>query len=1022
MIYHDSLYAYSTYTLHDEKIKFDRIPSSKSNNRVVVGEYFPIRYSEESRIRIMYHLENQTDVASVLSKVTDLTHDEKCHYLYLCLSLDAYYKQKIYVMQRKDLYPLLMTEAGLKTLKRIRIKSFLESNQGTLIEKPDWYDKTPSYKIYDIGEIFNYNYGMFWEAEDTQDYLLSNIPVNKDYEYVKKFQQICEELFAKCEDFEEVNPREILLKINTSQSIDDKMTSLPNYLLKNTSLYFSEKRSAGKRVLITTGPGQGRDAIINKVCDLNTIQLINENVRNFLKKNFLKFQLTGTSEQNKRRFFRKCNKSQHFICRDIRKEGITKPKYLLKIVLSALNKRYPKVQAFKYTEFFSGPWYEGDKSERGHGLGMANELTTLIQIILFFLTNRVIGEESEYVSSSSALYLNDDAIVFVDGTTDDVETFIDYDFFVCERLGILVQKDKSFYSSECAIFCEMYYARGKPFVNDKESYILRESNIISKCSNILEAKFYLGNMKGSLDEIENLLKKAYLNLGHEFSRDEIDWPITFGGCRPFKLRGTDFSLKYLESTPDFSLMWKAYVANQFKRLFRWKKYLKEFIPPILTLFPAVKNEKDERILDKLGVTSDYNLASIFFRPTKEHCFYNSVRKLFNKRQLAYKNTTTFPTFEMFCRDYSTNSTSNVYLDTPFIKKYIEVQFFEMKNFKDPYLVTNPISAYLNTIEYDDYQSPDTAWGLFQQTTAVSIEKSVFARSRTLNTLSLIDRFEEDLDISILVFPKFEEDIDEFMESYPKPFLTSELVINGNKLPILKDDFRNPDLKLRKEVYRRYLNFREVILSQTKTWREMRNIITFETYYKGFIEFDNDFWEQVDKRLKVRRDGKSSSSSSNDDDDEDDPGKAYVNSMPSSVKITPIELTIPGSVSESEEELVIDTVQKNMFMIESGPLPEGDISVYGSVDWVKWFINLDDHELYDVASQDKDLEYASTDVIALRRGFIPSNIMNERNDNLKNNVRTSAQSSWIAFYYVEDIFNKKTEEDENIEINLFGDED
>jgi hypothetical protein len=111
----------------------------------------------------------------------------------------------------------------------------------------------------------------------------------------------------------------------------------------------------------------------------------------------------------------------------------------------------------------------------------------------------------------------------------------------------MIQRDKSFYSDSCAIFCEMYFSRGKPFVNDKISYKNRELKIIERASNILEAKLYAGNMKGSLTDIENILKHTYLKLGYEFNKEEINWPITLGGLRPFKLLNVDHTLKYVES-------------------------------------------------------------------------------------------------------------------------------------------------------------------------------------------------------------------------------------------------------------------------------------------------------------------------------------------------------------------------------------------------------------------------------------------------------------------------------------------
>jgi hypothetical protein len=1033
MSFHYPLFNYVTYSNSDELRKVTDIPITKSNNLAVNGEYFPIKFDISKKIRIQRYLEQRdSKIQDIILRATDLSLEERNHLLYLLLSLDAYYKQKIYVMRRRDLIPLIMTEDGLKTLKRLRLLSFLHSNQGYFCSIPEWFNTITPYRIYDIGEIFNYNYGMYWEVQDSKDYLISQEPVEKDKAFVKLFERVTERLIHNSSEFEEVKPLEILLRVSTSQAMDNDGKSIPHYSLKSQNLHFSEKRSEGKRVMITTGPGQGRDAILNKVNDLNTIQLINENIRNFLKVNFKEFLLLNTSEENKRKFFKTCNKFSNFFCRDIQKEGLTKPKYLTKIILSALQRRFPKNLAFRFPSFYLGPWFEGDNGQRGHGLGMANELTTLMQIIIFYCVNEYLGEEGYYVSSERAFYLNDDAVVFVNGSQDDLDDYINADFSVCEGLGIKVQRDKSIYSQQCAIFCEMYYSRGCPFVNDKESYILRESNIMSKCSNILEAKFYAGNMKGSLSSIENLLLQTFAFLGYEFSKDEINWPIPFGGLRPFKLRGTDFSLNYLNEYQDLRVLWKAYQANKERKLWSWNKFLKTYTPPIVKLFPSVITEKEERILDKLTISSNYNLSSTFFRPTKEHKFYRSIRKLYRKREAIFNSISTFPTLEIFCEDYSSQSNSNVALPEQFYERYIKVKLFVNKRFKDPYLVINPITSYLNTLDRFDKTIPATAWGLFQSEQVVSAEKSVFARNRTLNTLSLIDRFEEDLDISILIFPENDEDIEDFMESYPKPFLAYELVKFGNQLPIPKQKFRNPDLKLRKQVFGKYLNFRELTLSQLRTWHEMMSILKFEEIFKDYYEFEDDFWDVVFRQLKEEKESSSSEEKSSDSDDYNPPGdpiyldhdgvevieeEAIEKIIPSATESEEEsqEIVIPSAAESEEEELLQEEV--NPFL-KPNPLPDGDISVYGSEEWVKWFVNEDTRLIEEYCESDSNLSYACIDVIAFRNGFIVSNLFDEHNNTLKQNVIVSAERSWIAHYYVSEIFDKKTEEDDPLEINLF----
>lgn len=55
--------------------------------------------------------------------------------------------------------------------------------------------------------------------------------------------------------------------------------------------------------------------------------------------------------------------------RDFKKEGLTKPRILLKLMLQGLKERFPECKAFEYPEFFDT--FEIDNLEgdtiRGHG-------------------------------------------------------------------------------------------------------------------------------------------------------------------------------------------------------------------------------------------------------------------------------------------------------------------------------------------------------------------------------------------------------------------------------------------------------------------------------------------------------------------------------------------------------------------------------------------------------------------------------------------------------------------------------
>jgi len=1022
-LYSDYLGFTTPYIPPKEKLREESLQTHKASS-FQVGDYYPIPFSEESRIRILSFLERDRTFPYETYEAESLTPEELTNLNYILLSLEAFFTQKNkYHTSKKEILSYIVNPDGAKILKRMRLKSFLESNQSCLISKPDWWDTTVSKPIEDIGEVFNYNYAMYWEAPDEQDYLMSQLPVDIDEEQVAKFTDMVNEIVESCSDFEFVEREEILLRVSSSKALSPCGKSIPHYSEKHNHLYFSSIRKEGKRVLITTGPGQGRDAILNTIEDLNTIQFINENVRCFLEKNFRQYLLLGNAEKSKLKYFRTAKKSNFFYCRDIKKEGITKPKYLLKIFLSALHKRYPDCEAFQYTDFYSGPWFEGDKGQRGHGLGMANELTTFMQIMLYFFTNRILGEEGSYIVSSKGLFLNDDAVIFFSEDLESNEDFIDTDFSVCDSLGIIAQKDKSFFSKNACVFCELYYSKLTPFANEKESYFLRELKIILRCKNILEVKFLLGNMKGSLSQVEEMLKIAYTKFGYEFSEKELDWPISMGGFRPMKLRGTDFSFLFIEKEKSLGTVYRAYKANLNRRLWNFNKFIKNYQSPILSLYPSLALE-DPEILAKLGLGSDYDLACSFFRPTKERKFHTSINKLFKERRKIFDETPHKITKEEFTRQYVQNSLSNVYLEPQFIEKEIEVFFFTLKDFKDPYTVKNPLYSYLNYKNLvNDESKPKTDWGLYNTNANLLHEKSVFARARTFNTLSLIDRFEEDLEVEVLIFPKRKEDIEIFMESYPKPFLASELVREGNKLPIPKEDFRNPVLKKRRTVYRGYLQYYHIILSQTIEWEMIMNILWFEWMFP--FDYDLEFWVSVLDNIEASKEipdipnGSFGSSSSEDSDSEDFPDLDSVLVDFSSVKITEDKedevIIEPDLKSDSDIEIEVENKPKNIFLLSSGPLPDGDISVYGSEEWIKWYVRQHPIDLEEYYQNDEDLESASVDMFNhYRRKLAVSDIITI--DEQVANLVLEAKITYISKYYLEYI-NEGSDE----EATVFGDD-
>jgi len=174
-------------------------------------------------------------------------------------------------------------------------------------------------------------------------------------------------------------------------------------------------------------------------------------------------------------------------CRDFKKEGLTKPRILLRIMLEELHARFPQEEAFSEPSFFDR-WRlvlsNGETIEplRGHGLGMANNLTTLMQIVIEAIVIKTVGIEPKWSG-----YVNDDAcIIFPDYNT--AITYATADRAVCDNLGLAFKKKASFISRGSAVLCEQYascFARG---IGIKHTFHTMEFGNLLKAINVAHAR------------------------------------------------------------------------------------------------------------------------------------------------------------------------------------------------------------------------------------------------------------------------------------------------------------------------------------------------------------------------------------------------------------------------------------------------------------------------------------------------------------------------------------------------------
>lgn len=226
-------------------------------------------------------------------------------------------------------------------------------------------------------------------------------------------------------------------------------------------------------------------------------------------------------------------------CRDFKKEGLTKPRALLNIMLTELNKRWPEAEAFKYPGFFDNWMLEIDGEihtpTRGHGLGMANALTSLMQIVI----ERMVSNRSGVKPKWSG-YSNDDAAIIIPGY-DNMLKWVHNDEIVCEQLSLKYKKAATFVSDKEIVLCETYVKKDNLFYGKKTSFNYITLGGLMKCINPSHARDCARSMNiSNVDELWMGYVSSYW--GWNLYRNEQREPVSTGGWWRAVKHGVDYSM------------------------------------------------------------------------------------------------------------------------------------------------------------------------------------------------------------------------------------------------------------------------------------------------------------------------------------------------------------------------------------------------------------------------------------------------------------------------------------------------
>jgi len=322
------------------------------------------------------------------------------------------------------------------------------------------------------GDIYRSNFLFYWKPPRESVSLYSMDNVCQDRKMLDFFTDLCRQFVSKLPKIEEIGYKSLL-----------KSSSKGTFSGINALQKFSrpaEYRGRSRIAFVDRELKCARTACVEDIDSVIRIRWIEINLSTMLrdKRNGMKMRPMDIRSRMKKNLF-------YSYCRDFKKEGLTKPRNLIRIMLREL-KESTGFASFDCENFFD-EWVveEGDKvykTLRGHGLGMANSLTTMMQIILEEMVSKICN-----VAVVDSLYCNDDAWISLKSDAD-ARNYSGTDRFVCEQLGLKFKEKASFVAKGEGVFCEQYVRQGDQSYSDKESHHYMAFYNLIKCANVADAK------------------------------------------------------------------------------------------------------------------------------------------------------------------------------------------------------------------------------------------------------------------------------------------------------------------------------------------------------------------------------------------------------------------------------------------------------------------------------------------------------------------------------------------------------
>jgi hypothetical protein len=529
-----------------------------------------------------------------------------------------------------------------KYIKKIRAMALTLSISETLLNDTveeidrlnslEFFPKLDKQRKYHYDSFLNESCFILYE-ESSSDFEECFKKFDEDAEALQLFKKACVDLLSKnkVRQLREPDEFEVLTDLSDSCLFDDEnLSSVPfrSYVrnrIEKGDIEYHKSRSNNftfKRTIIPVSPANFRDAWECNLPTLLSIKEISYKMRQIVSNLKSSAQTDFNTAERRKRLFNKENK--YFIMLDIKKCGLTMNLKLVDLVRESLievygpNKTFDLMLGYQRAKIYDSNFKAYRKNVRGTGLGMANEITTLIQC--------VIGHMISQWRDINSLFFNDDGVYGTDRSSYDSD--IDIIAYLYTRLGIELNLKKTIFS-KANVFCEEYFRTEKYFLDysKKQLMILPIADLFFQPSIVSAKRMFFSldrNLIGTGINIHPVVYPLIKVYGYEFYKTEYSMPYSFGGWYDrsptnfledicwYTNENADISDSHVIGSLPHQRLWATYLARsddvqdslERKGMIPFKKRIDGYDKPYILMNHS---EETLMILDILGIANKAEL-------------------------------------------------------------------------------------------------------------------------------------------------------------------------------------------------------------------------------------------------------------------------------------------------------------------------------------------------------------------------------------------------------------------------------